>query len=150
MAPSGVVAHSRSWTRAAYEPHEVLPLRLFGLRQCDRRFKSTRSGVPCEVGRTVFSSLVRPSRKHADGFGDADACDVRMLPCLRVVCHHQKPLSSAPDEFADFLKIDPAVNITAESLGLLLNYGMGPIPSKRVQNFCGVWDTSIFSTKRRA
>ena len=51
IAPRGVVAHSRSWTPAAYEPHEVLLLRLFRLRQCDRRFKSTRPPVPCEVGR---------------------------------------------------------------------------------------------------
>ena len=39
------------------------------------------------------------------------------------------------EEFADFLKIDPVMNIIAVLLGLLLNYGMGTIPSKRVQNF---------------
>ena len=54
------------------------------------------------------------------------------------------------DEFADFLKIDPALNIIAVFLGRLLNYGMGTIPSKRVPKYSGVWDTSTISTKRRA
>ena len=47
MAPGGVVAHSSSWTPAAYEPYEVLLLRLFGLRQSDSRFGSTRPPVAC-------------------------------------------------------------------------------------------------------
>ena len=40
VAPARVVAHSSSWTPAAYECREVLPLRLFGLRQCARCFSS--------------------------------------------------------------------------------------------------------------
>ena len=37
------------------------------------------------------------------------------------------------DEFADFLKIEPAINIIAVFLGLLLDYGMGTIPNKRAE-----------------
>ena len=37
MSPAGVVAHSSPWTPAAYEPHEGLLPRLFGLRPCDRK-----------------------------------------------------------------------------------------------------------------
>ena len=47
MSPGGVVSHSSSWTAAACELHEVLLPRLFRLRHCGRRFKSTHPPVPC-------------------------------------------------------------------------------------------------------
>ena len=33
-----------------YEPHEVLLLRLFGIRQCDSRFRSTRPPSLAAIG----------------------------------------------------------------------------------------------------
>ena len=56
MAPAGVVAHSSSWTRAVFEPHEVLLFRLFGVRQVDRSFRSTRALPPISERLDVLPS----------------------------------------------------------------------------------------------
>ena len=60
MAPGGVVAHSSSWTPAAYEPHEVLLIRLAGPRQRDQKqrvslLRFCRNGAACPQVQTVNS-----------------------------------------------------------------------------------------------
>ena len=71
---------------------------------------------------------IRPSRVHADGLGDVDTCDVRMLFCLWR--HHQRQLCSA-----DSLKTGPAINIIAVFLGLLIFNGMGSSPEPESVEF---------------
>ena len=76
MAPGGVVTHSSSWTLAAYEPHEVLLPRPFGLCQSDPRppslhafgffsgwFANTTSSLP-----SVLLLLWQTTSVDAEGF----------------------------------------------------------------------------------
>ena len=67
---AGLTPHSSSWTPGAYEPHEVLLLRLFSLRQCDRkqRVRLLRSGRAASAvsGTPALPSLVRSFREVVD------------------------------------------------------------------------------------
>ena len=112
MAPSGVVAHSSSWTPAAYEPQEVLLLRLFGLVNAIdvsrapalpslAKSASCRSrGVEHRYSHLHYLELysLHWSRRHASTLTGSVTLTLRRAhaPSGCLWRHHQRPLCSAP------------------------------------------------------
>ena len=125
MAPVGVVAHSSSWAPAAYEPHEVLLLRLFGLRQCDRR---SRPPVPFEVDTMSFFFWSQ------------------MILFTLPLCNR---FSSMPTVLSSRVSSVFRARSTQSSSSFVADNACGRKGSSNL-GLCGIWYISTSSAKRRA